>query len=187
MANHPTRQQLILRETGEEYGREERLNDPIEGINVFEELAASQEFVPDTYEPLRPGEPEYCPDCCTCGCRRLPADDVAGFCIHCGHLYRKSTNYWFWQNQDFHCSHCYHFQEYAHPGSRTLPASCGALAPSASPEQAEGLDEAIHRLYRVVYAVNNYLLWDDSDRKGEGIESLRQQALEFLSAYAQKA
>jgi hypothetical protein len=52
------------------------------------------------------------------------------------------------------------FQEYAHRGSRTLPAHCGGTpAPSASKEELESLEKSLHRLYRVVDAIHTQTGW----------------------------
>jgi hypothetical protein len=77
------------------------------------------------------------------------------------------------------------FQEYGHPGSRTLPASCGAPAPSASEQELERLDEAVYRLHRVVHAVYNYNMEEGLALEGKAVDGLRKQALESFSEYVE--
>ena len=119
-------------------------------VEVLNSIEREHSFIPFPLVPIGEGDPLlYCDSCCRCGCLRMPRGLEAGFCIHCGHLYQVGDPD-FWKTQDEHCAHCRPFQEYAHPGSRTLPARCGAPAPCSSREQLDALDEAMGRLYRFV-------------------------------------
>jgi len=192
MAKRTTRKQLVLQERAEEFSREECPSAPgcaegdeyvVEALNAMEREPA---FIPFPLVPIEEGDPLlYCDSCCRCGCLRMPRGLEAGFCVHCGHRYQIGDPD-FWKTQEEHCAHCKPFQEYAHPGSRSLPARCGAPAPCSSKEQLDALDQALGRLYRVVHAVHNYNFVERMALEGKAVDGLRQQVLEFLSEYVQK-
>ena len=115
----------------------------------------------------------------------MPPEMETGFCLHCGHRYQRGDPD-FWKTQDEHCAHCLPFQEYAHPGSRTLPATGGAPAPCSSKEQIDILDHAVSCLFRVVDAVYYYNFVERWALEDKAVDGLRQQALKFLSKYVQK-
>jgi hypothetical protein len=174
MKKRTTRKQLVQHERAEEFGREEWMS------------AAERNFIPFPLVPIEEGDPLlYTDSCCRCGCLRMPRKLEGGFCLHCGHNYQVGDPD-FLNTVEEHTAHCMAFQEYAHPGSRMLPARCGAPAPCSSLQQLDALDEALDRLHRVVTAVYNYNLVERSALEGKPIEFLRQQALKSLSEYVPK-
>ena len=192
MKKRTTRKQLVLEKRAQESGPEEPLTAPecAEGDEHVVEVPNSMEpetpFVPFPLVPIEEGGPLlYCDSCCRCGCLRMPRELEGGFCLHCGHLYQTGDPD-FLKSQAEHCAHCRPFQEYAHPGSRTLPARCGAPVLRSSKEQLEVLDQAISRLYWVVHAVNNYIWVEKLALEGRPVDGLRQHAIELLSEYVQK-
>jgi hypothetical protein len=78
------------------------------------------------------------------------------------------------------------YQEYAHRGSRTLPARCGAPAPCASKEQLDALEEALGRLWRVIGAVDYYNFVEKWARDGKAVDGSLQHALKLLSECVKK-
>ena len=159
MAKRTTRKQLVLWERAEEFNKEVCPSAPecAEGdeyvVEVLNSIEREPVFVPFLLVRIEEGDPLlYCDSCCRCGCLRMPPEMEMGFCLHCGHRYQRGDPD-FWKTQDEHCAHCLPFQEYAHAGSRTLPATLGAPAPRSSKEQIEALDRAVSCLFRVVDAV----------------------------------
>lgn len=192
MAKQTARKHLVLQERAEEFSREEWPSAPVcaEGdeyvVEVLNAMEREPVFIPFPLVPIEEGDPLlYCDSCCRCGCLRMPRGLDGGFCVHCGHLYQIGGPE-FGKTQEEHCAHCLPLQEYAHPGSRTLPARCGAPALCSSKEQLDALDQAIHSLYRVVDAVQTYDLAERMALEGKAADHLRQMALEFLSEYVQK-
>jgi hypothetical protein len=67
--------------------------------------------------PIEPGDPLYDPECCNCGCRRLPPELSGGFCFHCGHVYQRNDPE-FWRGEESpyseaaHLKGCANYQEY---------------------------------------------------------------------------
>ena len=75
--------------------------------------------------PIGPGDPLYCPECCNCGCRRMPPELSGGFCLHCGHVYqRNDPEFWlgpeYPHSQDAHTASCAAYQEYAKKADESL-------------------------------------------------------------------
>ena len=67
--------------------------------------------------PIEPGDPLYCPECCNCGCRRMPRGLSGALCLHCGHVYqRHDTEFWlgeeFPHSEAAHLKNCAAYQEY---------------------------------------------------------------------------
>ena len=192
MPKRTTRKRLVLRERAGEFSREECRSVPdytegdeyvIEALNSIERESV---FIPFPLVCIEEGDPLLdCDSCCRCGCLRMPRGLMADFCPHCGHRYQDGDPE-FWRNQDEHCAHCMPFQEYAHPGSRTLAARCGVPAPRSSKEQLDALREALGHLYSVVVAIYYYNCVESMALKGKAVDGMRQGALKLLSKYVRK-
>jgi hypothetical protein len=67
--------------------------------------------------PIGPDDPLYDPDCCNCGCRRMPRELSGGFCLHCGHVYQRNDPE-FWRGEESphseaaHLKGCASYQEH---------------------------------------------------------------------------
>jgi len=69
--------------------------------------------------PIGPDDPFWhCDWCCHCGCRRMPPELSAGFCLHCFHVYQRNDPE-FWLGEEFphsqaaHLKSCVNYQEYS--------------------------------------------------------------------------
>jgi len=178
---------LVLQQRAEEFSREgcPSVPDCTAGdeyiVEVLNSLEREPAFIPFPLVPIELGDPLlYCDGCCRCGCLRMPLGLDGGFCVHCGHLYQIGDPH-FGKTQDEHCAHCMPYQDYAHRGSRTLPARCGAPTSSSTKEQLDALYEALHHLSRVVGAVEYYNFVERMALKGNAVDDSRQHALKLLS------
>ncbi len=99
--------------------------------------------------PIGPGDPLYCPDCCNCGCSRMPRKLSGGFCLHCFHEYQLNDPE-FWLGEEFphsqaaHLKNCVSYQEYHKKAEEGL-AKFQAMIKGAD-------DETFHKLFNACYS-----------------------------------
>jgi hypothetical protein len=98
--------------------------------------------------PVEPGDPLYDPECCNCGCRRMPPELSGAFCFHCGHEYqRKDPEFWldeeFPHSQAAHLKNCASYQAY-HRETEAKLARLGAMTANADEETFSKLQSACY-------------------------------------------